>query len=176
VRIRQIKPSFWQDSRIAALPPAARLFYVGLWMVADDAGYLRWDTVEVANELYGYEGRKRRERDVASFMERLVEVGRVELYPCGHARIPTLTDHQRLAGETKQVRTVEKEHRNCPRIPAGDAPRESPLVPDTERLGKERKGNGSVRNGQSSRARTQGGAPRETDDESEFRAKVPRPS
>lgn len=162
MRIRQIKPAFWHDARIAALPPAARLFYVGLWMIADDAGYFRWDPTEVANELYGYEGRKKRERDVEAFMERLVEVARIELFPCGHGRIPTFTNHQRLAGETHQVRTFQKEHTVCTHGPA--VPRESPPIP--ARNGKEQVEvrNVKVRNGQS-RARAQGGAQREADDE-----------
>ena len=175
MRIRQIKPAFWHDARIAALSPAARLFYIGLWMIADDAGYFRWDPTEVSNELYGYEGRKRRERDVVAFMERLVEIDRVELFECGHGRVPTFTNHQRLAGETHQVRTFQKEHRECPHIPAGDAPRESSLIP--ARNGKEQVEvrEGTVRNG-NSRARAQGGARREDDQDSEFRARVPRPS
>ena len=52
MRIRQVKPAFWTDARIAALPAPARLFYIGLWMVADDAGWLRWDPSQIANELY----------------------------------------------------------------------------------------------------------------------------
>jgi hypothetical protein len=41
VRIRQVKPAFWADSRLAELPERTRLFYIGLWMIADDAGWLR---------------------------------------------------------------------------------------------------------------------------------------
>ncbi len=159
MRIRQIKPSFWQDSRIAALPPAARLFYIGLWMIADDAGYFRWDATEVANELYGYEGRKRRERDVEAFLGRLIEATRVEMFPCGHGRVPTFTKHQRLAGETHQVRTFQKEHLGCTHGPAD--PRESPLIPARNGKVEVEVRNVKVRNGQSSRARAQGGAARE---------------
>ena len=170
VRIRQVKPAFWTDSTIAGLAPAVRLFYIGLWMVADDAGYLRWDTPQIANELYGYESRKKRERDVDAFIAVLTDDGRVVRYECGHAFIPHLTDHQRLAGETHRVVSVKREHESCPRIPA--VPRDSPLVPDTVR-----NGSGTVRN-----VKERNGTPRAGEPDgplaevTEFQARVPRPA
>jgi len=143
MRIRQIKPAFWGDSKIAELPEPTRLFYVGLWMIADDAGWLRWDAVEVSRDLYGYDGRARRERRVAAMFTALVEAGRVTLHPCGHAQIPTMPEHQHLAALDKQVRTVLKDHsREC-----HPETREDPRKPAETRLGKERvmvgEGNGS---------------------------------
>lgn len=125
MRIRQVKPAFWTDSRVAALPAPARLFYIGLWMLADDAGWLRWDASQVANELYGYESRKRRERDVETFLTLLVKAERVIVYPCGHVEVPTLVVHQHLAQIAKQVKTVQREHAGCLHSPAetrGDPP------------------------------------------------------
>ena len=113
MRIRQVKPAFWTDSRIAALPPAVRLFYIGLWMEADDAGWLRWDLSQIANELYGYESRKKREREVEAFKDHLLASGRLVLHPCGHAQIPTMTTHQHLSTTTKQVKTFQREHADC---------------------------------------------------------------
>lgn len=124
MRIRQVKPAFWSDSRLAELPEAVRLFYIGLWMEADDAGWLRWDAVEVARDLYGYEGRAKRERRVAQMFQTLVDSERVYIHPCGHAEIPKMTTHQRLAGSEKQVKTALNEHtRDCltpPRHPPQD--------------------------------------------------------
>lgn len=130
MRIRQVKPAFWTDAVMAAMPPATRLFYVGLWMVADDGGWFRWDVPEIANELYGYETRSRRERNVAAFLDALDTAGRVLREPgCIHATIPRFVIHQRFAGSTKQVHTIEVEHKKeCPpRVPAGS--RTSPQVP-----------------------------------------------
>lgn len=42
-RIRTIKPEFFTDSKITALTPLARLFYVSLWCEADRSGRLKWD-------------------------------------------------------------------------------------------------------------------------------------
>ena len=39
MRIRQIKPSWWLDKDLQTrLSADAREFYIGLWMLADDAG------------------------------------------------------------------------------------------------------------------------------------------
>ena len=72
MRIRQVKPSFWSDSVLARLPERSRLFYIGLWMIADDAGWFRADVPEIANELYGYEPARRREDRVSLMLAGLV--------------------------------------------------------------------------------------------------------
>lgn len=147
MRIRTIKPAFWHDSRLARLPEATRLFYVGLWMVADDAGWFRWDPAEVANDLYGYDRRDRREAKVETMMAGLIECGRVSLAPCGHGYIPKLVEHQHLAGFTKQVRTVENEHlKECISRPSSLTPadtRDIPRMPEDSRPGKVSQGKGS---------------------------------
>jgi len=144
MRIRQVKPAFWADARIAALPAPARLFYIGLWMTADDAGWLRWDPSQIANELYGYESRKRRERDVCAFLALLVEAKRVVVHDCGHVEIPTMVAHQHLSVASKQVRTIWREHSECPRPPAGT--RDDPPTPAETRDSPavKVKGNGKV--------------------------------
>lgn len=140
VRSRQIKPAFFKDALIARLAVPVRLFYIGLWMLADDAGYLRWDPGEAANELYGYEARGRRERRVVAFLGVLEEAGRVVVFGCGHVFIPHLIDHQHLAGLTKRVLTDQRAHAKCgiPPLPA-DA-RGSPQKPALVRLGSVRLG------------------------------------
>lgn len=125
-----MKPAFWTDSRVANLAAPVRLTYIGLWMVADDAGWFRWDVAQIANELYGYEARSRREKAVARHFEALVEAGRVVRYPCDHAQIPTMAGHQHLAGTTRRVTTVEAEHTKCPATP-----RELPRIPAFDRAG-----------------------------------------
>jgi len=113
MRIRQVKPAFWTDGRMASLPAQARLFYIGLWMLADDSGWFRWDIAQIGAELYSFEPRKRRERNVAAWGDVLEADGRIARYPCGHGWIPTLTDHQRMSAATKRVKTFETEHQRC---------------------------------------------------------------
>lgn len=179
MRIRQIKPSFWSDSRLAELPESARLFYIGLWMVADDAGWFRWDPVEVSRDLYGYEGRAKRERRASAMFDALVSAGRVVVHPCGHAEVPKLSDHQHLAGVQKQVRSAFNEHlKECvSRSPAN--PREDPRNPVETRLGKVRNGKdvvreGTVREGQeSARATADALARRDEEDAAEAAMRPP---
>lgn len=169
MRIRQVKPAYFKDARIAALAPAVRLTYIGLWMLADDAGYYRWDVAEAGLELYGYESRGKRERDVTNHLAALIEAGRVDDLGCGHVLIPTLTDHQRFGGPGKRVTTYQTEHaRECPRVPA-DA-RDTPLIPGTVRNGTEREGDGKERNG------TVGAHKRDDDETTEFTALVGIPT
>ena len=171
MRIRSVKPAFWSDSHISDLAEPTRLFYIGLWMIADDAGWLRWDAREVGNELYGYETVRRREPKVQRMLDELVAHERVVLYPCGHVLVPHLADHQHLAGATKQVKTVLNDHmKHCvggtlPPIPA--EPRTSPNVPATGSIGKGRLG--KVRLGDV-RASANGEEP------TEFALRVPRPA
>ena len=166
MRIRQVKPEFFKDARLAELSPAVRLFYIGLWLVADDAGWFRTDIPELGIDLFGYEPRAKRERAVADHLTSLADAGRIVRYDCGHAVIPRFVDHQRLAGETKRVHTIKREHEACPHIPA--TPRVSPQVPDTVRNGRGN-GNGSVSNGSVAAAAAPDGAAA-----SEFQEKVPR--
>jgi hypothetical protein len=142
VRIRQVKPAFWADARIAELPEGVRLFYIGLWMVADDAGWLRWDPSQIANELYGYESRRKRERDVETFLALLVTAGRVVVHECGHVEVPKLTDHQHLSVMSKQVRTIWREHAAC--IGSHTDTREDPRMPAETRESPAGQGNGKV--------------------------------
>jgi hypothetical protein len=151
MRIRQVKPAFWTDAKVAALPPAVRLFYIGLWMEADDAGWFRWDLSQIANELYGYESRKKREREVSAYVDLLVKSERVVIHPCGHAEIPRLTDHQHLSVSTKQVKTFLREHAACNASPPTPAEtREDPPLPASKGKGLgtgKGGGNGQVREG-----------------------------
>jgi hypothetical protein len=147
MRIRQVKPSFWTDSTLAELREPVRLFYIGLWMLADDAGWFRVNVPEIGNELYGFDSRKARETKVAAYLDLLKDAKRITVEECGHALVVKLRDHQHLAGSTKQVTTVQREHSRCaPPDPAG--PRKDPPTPApvSKGLGKVR--NGSVGQGQ----------------------------
>lgn len=98
MRIRQVRPEFFSDPVMASLAPEVRLTYVGLWCVADDAGWLRWDVAHLGAVLFPFESTKRRERHLTTAGEELQRTGRMVLLPCGCAQIPTLTHHQKIGG------------------------------------------------------------------------------
>lgn len=105
-----MRREFWTDRRIALLPKSTRLFYIGLWAVADDEGYLAWDIPQIAGELFPFDSMKRRERECEADAGRLVGEARVVVLECGrHAVIPTLPEHQKHAGG-ERLTTVKKEH------------------------------------------------------------------
>lgn len=180
-RIRQIKPAFFKDPDMADLSPSVRLFYIGLWTLADDAGYYRWDVAEVGVELYGFDARHRREAHAIEYRDVLVKAKRVVVFDdCPHLFIPTFVQHQRFAGPTRRVLTYEREHLACPRIPAET--RGSPPLPAETRSGigigtvgeLERKGIG--KGSAPAHALDSAGAPNEGESESDFRKRAGLPT
>lgn len=132
MRIRQVKPEFWKDAKMADLSEGARLFFIGTWQLCDDAGWMRWDVAGIAAELYPFEGRTSRERRVMRHAEALAVLGRLHLHDCGHAQVPKMPAHQHLAGTTRRVTTVAAEHSKCG-IPATN--RDSPRFPAPVSIG-----------------------------------------
>ena len=120
MRIRSIKPGFWTDPTMARLTIGARLFYIGLWMVADDAGFFEWQPEQIGAEMFPYDPATRREKNIEKWAQELTDTKRLTIAGCGHAVIPTFKEHQHLAGSTRRVETHWKHHqaRECPRLPA----------------------------------------------------------
>lgn len=111
MRARLVRPEFWSDSVVGKMPDPVRLLYIGLWGLADDAGYLEWDTTTIAITLQAYQKGSvdARVRRVEEWAQVLIAAGRVQLLGCGkHATIPTLERH-RIAGGNKSE-SVKKVH------------------------------------------------------------------
>lgn len=153
MRIRQVKPQFWSDAKLYGLSRDARLVFIGLWMEADDSGWLRWEPDQIAMDLFPDEDRTERLRVVEDAGKALVERKRLRILRCGHAQIPRLPDHQRLAGSTHQVHTFQREHvERCSTSRA--RPRGSPRFPGDPRPVRL----GQVRLGQNASAHEENGS------------------
>ncbi len=74
-RIRSIKPDFFLDDEIAALPALARLLYIGLWTQADRAGRLKDKPVRIKAAVLPYD-----ECDVDALLDSLQEAGLIVRY------------------------------------------------------------------------------------------------
>lgn len=133
-----MRPEFWSDEIVAAMPDGARLFYIGLWNVADDAGWLEWRPSRIGALLYPYESAKRRERDIETWADHLTSRGRLVIHDCGCAVIPTLPRHQRVSG--KQSFTVRDMHANKHRLLSD---KQSPLSGSPVEEGRGTEGNGT---------------------------------
>ena len=141
MRIRAVRPDFWQDENLGHLSDAVRLFYIGLWCVADDAGWFEWRPAQLGAALYPYRSAHRRERDIEAWGEVLVSTGRVVRHPCGCALVPTLTRHQKLGGN--KMYGVRDKHRGHVQPPESDPVRTSTdLSVRKVREGKVREGEG----------------------------------
>jgi len=94
MRVRLIRPAYWTDSDLhTRLNADQREFYIGLWMLADDAGFVAWDLDRVGAELYPYRSPTWR---VSHLPKWLALLGvHVTVLSCGkHVVIPTLPRHQ----------------------------------------------------------------------------------
>jgi hypothetical protein len=147
MRIRQIKPSYWDDTRLHHTPgitAEVREFYIGTWQLADDTGWLVWDVSAIAKQLYGWQGVARRERNVQEWGNRLSAIGRLHIFECGHAVVPTLGKHQRIGGN--HTDGVYRDHQKCGNpapsmdksIPSPNLPQSIPTVSNGKGKGKER--------------------------------------
>lgn len=171
MRIRQIKPSWWLDKDLRkGLTAEQREFYIGLWQLADDRGWIEWDPVRIGAELYPYDPISRRERNVATWATALAgvdpEAPHFVRFTCGHAQVPKMPGHQRIAG--KLTTTVEDKHVKC-KVSSQCEPALAEVGSGIGRVGK-----GTERGGAEGSATTTGGSSRPVP-RSEFSDRVPRP-
>lgn len=54
-RIRTIKPEFWEDEKIGALPIPCRLFFIGCWNFADDYGVIKGNAALLKSQIFPYD-------------------------------------------------------------------------------------------------------------------------
>jgi len=110
MRIRQVRPEFFTDPTTSRLSVDVRLTYIGLWCVADDAGWLEFNAEHIAAMLYPYESIRVRTHRLEKSKAELEAAGRLVLHDCGCAQIPTLEHHQKIGG-TKSF-TARDKHRS----------------------------------------------------------------
>lgn len=71
-RIRSIKPEFWEDEKIAALPYGCRLLYIGTWNQADDNGVIRGNPAILKSKIFPYDDTLR-VGEVSKWLDALVK-------------------------------------------------------------------------------------------------------
>jgi hypothetical protein len=94
-RIRTIKPEFWTDGAMIALPFEARLFYIGMWNYACDRGHFSDDALGLKLKILPADP-----VDGETLLQMLIDSGRVERFALPDGRrflaIPRFGDHQRI--------------------------------------------------------------------------------
>jgi hypothetical protein len=99
MRIRQIKPAFWQDPETGRWPADTQTLYQRLWAIADDVGWLEWDLDVIGALAYPYRSPAARVRHIEERAKVLVDSGRLVLHDCGCAFLTKLEANQRTAGK-----------------------------------------------------------------------------
>lgn len=97
-RIRTIKPSFWEDEKMAKLPFPCRLFYIGMWNFADDLGVVRANAALLKSYIFPYDDNLR-VSEVQKWIDALVKARM--LIPVSHKDesyyiIRTFRSHQKF--------------------------------------------------------------------------------
>lgn len=96
MRIRSIKPDFFKDDELSALPPLARLLFVGLWCMADCEGRLEDRPTRIRAEVLPYD-----ECDMEVLLSALHAadfIVRYEVPPKAYIEVRSFKKHQRLSG------------------------------------------------------------------------------
>lgn len=102
-----MRPEFFTDRVMGDLSPDVRLTYIGLWCVADDAGWMTWDVDQIAAQLYPYESIRVRTKRIEKARDELTTARRLVIHECGCAEVPKLSEHQRIGG-TKSFTSRDK--------------------------------------------------------------------
>jgi hypothetical protein len=94
MRVRMIRPAYWTDADLhTRLTAEQREFYIGLWMLADDGGYVSWDVERVGAELYPYRSPAWRRTRLPLWVTALA--AHVRILECGrHLVVPNLPKYQ----------------------------------------------------------------------------------
>jgi hypothetical protein len=76
MRIRSVKPEFFEDQIVGHWPALTRLVFLGSWCMADDCGRLPADVSSVRSSVAKWD----REQDVERAVETLVQAGKLARY------------------------------------------------------------------------------------------------
>ena len=109
-----IRPAYWTDADLhTRLSADVREFYIGLWMLADDAGYVAWDPERVGAELYPYRSPAWRAKRLCGWLESL-GTQHARLLECGkHVVIPNLPRYQ---SPPRPTSLVKRAHDTCMQV------------------------------------------------------------
>jgi hypothetical protein len=103
MRIRTVKPSFFKDEELAKLPPLCRIFFQGLWSMADGIGRLEERPEYLKIEILPYD-----ECDVESFLKLLATpkrhgkhgfIIRYQVEGVPYLQVTNFTKNQRISGK-----------------------------------------------------------------------------
>jgi hypothetical protein len=114
-RARNIKPAFFADDELAELEPICRLFFVGLWTIADFKGDLEWRPKRIKAQILPYDN-----ADIEQLAINLDKSRFVTFYSVSgktYLRINNFAKHQNPHPNEKkkgsEIPEYEEEHRQA---------------------------------------------------------------
>ena len=139
-RIRTIKPEFFIDEDIAALPPLTRILFQGLWCLADSEGRLEDRPQRIKIQILPYD-----KYDTDDGLTALSTAGFIVRYTVGdqkYIQIRTFSKHQRLSGKEAQTASVYPgpEQGSTGEASVKQSGSDGEILESQERKGKEGKG------------------------------------
>jgi hypothetical protein len=111
LRTRYLKPGFFENEDLAALPASTRLLFAGLWLIADKQGRLRDRPARIKGELFPYDN-----TNVERGLKQLADAGFVVRYEADGQRliwIPTWSRHQHPHPHEPESTLPRHEHDQC---------------------------------------------------------------
>jgi len=113
MRGRYLMREYWSDSALfTRLTAEQREIYVGLWTLADDAGWLPRDVPAIAAALYRFEDHEPREARLRVALARLKVLGKLESYRCGCLFLPAVAKYPRAGKKSVEHQSVHQTHLN----------------------------------------------------------------
>jgi hypothetical protein len=112
MRGRYLMREYWSDSDLfLRLDAEQREIYIGLWMLADDTGWLPRDIPAISAALMHYEDRAPREERTKRALERLRELGKVESHRCC-LHLPAVERYPRAGKKSTEHMAEHKGHKS----------------------------------------------------------------
>jgi hypothetical protein len=102
MRIRTIKPEFWQSESMSRVSREARLLFVGLWSMADDSGKTRAASRMLASTLFPYDDEV--PNLISGWLDELEKekaIRRYEVDGSHYLIIPKWAEHQKIDKPSK---------------------------------------------------------------------------
>jgi len=120
MRGRYLMREYWSDSDLfLRLSAEERELYQGLWMLADDAGWMPWDVPAIASNVYRYLDRAPREAKVRAGVSKLVRIGKVERLGCC-LYLPAVARYPRAGKKSTDHKAEHQSHSKGVRTSAPD--------------------------------------------------------
>lgn len=131
MRGRYLMREYWSDSDLFLLLKAdEREVYIGLWMLADDEGWLPRDVPAIAKDICQYQDRGVREPFIRTVLDRLRELGKVQSFRCC-LFLPAVKNYPRAGKKTSEHMDEHQRHSNGPKGIRTDLnPSPVPSLPD----------------------------------------------